>query len=184
LSPSNAEFQRIVTGGNEEYYMNSVADAMIPYLRASGIDFDRNDPEDTTQQIIAKSNSKYHDLHLALNMDSGVGELAGKIRGESAVHLTGSPGGTMAADIFAGNLKKIYPIPELVTVSSDRLNPELRDTNAPALMVVLGYRDNIEDAKWVIDHIDEIGRNLAMSLAEYLKVPFTEKAPPTESRWY
>lgn len=184
LSPSNAEFQRLFTGGNEEYYMNLVADAMIPYLRASGIDFDRNDPGDTTQQIIAKSNSKYHDLHLALNMETGVGDQAGKIRGESAVHLTGSPGGAAAADIFAKNLKAIYPIPELVTVTTDRMIPELRDTNAAALMVVLGYRDNSDDAKWVIDHIGEIGRNLAMSLAEYLKVPFAEKAPPSESRWY
>jgi N-acetylmuramoyl-L-alanine amidase len=111
---------------------------MIPYLRASGIDFDRNDPGDTIQQIIAKSNSKYHDLHLALNMETGVGDQAGKVRGESVVHLPESPGGTAAAEIFARNLKMIYPIPELVTVASDRLNPELRDTNAPALMVVLG----------------------------------------------
>jgi N-acetylmuramoyl-L-alanine amidase len=184
LSPSTEEYEPFVTGNNEEYYMNRVADAMIPYLRASGIDFDRNDPGDTTQQIIAKSNSKYHDLHLALNMETGVGDLAGKVRGESVVHLTGSPGGTAAAQIFARNLKTIYPIPELVTVASDRLNPELRDTDAAALMVVLGYRDNIEDAEWVIGHIDEIGRNLAMSLAEYLKVPFVEKAPTAESRWY
>lgn len=184
LSPSNQEFELFVTGGNEEYYMNRVADAMIPYLRASGIDFDRNDPGDTVQQIIAKSNSKYHDLHLVLNMGSGVGDLAGKVRGASAVHLTGSPGGTAAAEIFAKNLKTIYPIPELVTITSDRLNPELRDTDAPALMVVLGYRDNAEDVEWVTGHIDEIGRNLAMSLAEYLKVPFAEKAPTVESRWY
>lgn len=184
LSPSNSEYELFVTGGNEEYYMNRVADAMIPYLRASGIDFDRNDPGDTAQQIIAKSNSKYHDLHLVLNMGFGIGDLAGKVRGERTVHLTGSPGGTVAADIFAKNLKTIYPIPELVTVTSDRLSPELRDTNAAALIVELGYRDNIEDAEWVIGHIDELGRNLAMSLAEYLKVPFVEKAPTAESRWY
>ncbi len=184
LSPSTAEEQIFVTGGNEEYYMNLVADAMIPYLRASGIDFDRNDPGDTVQQIISKSNSKFYDLHLALNMKTGVRELAGKVRGESAVHLTGSPGGTAAAEIFAKNLKTIYPIPELVTIDSDRLNPELRDTNAAALMVELGYRDNIEDAEWVIGHIDEIGRNLAMSLAEYLKIPFAEKAPTAESWRY
>ena len=184
LSPSAAEYELLVTGGNEEYYMNLVADAMIPYLRASGIDFDRNDPGDTTQQIIAKSNSKYHDLHLELNMETGVGDLAGKGRGASAVHLTGSPGGTEAAEIFAKNLKNIYPIPDLVTVASDRMNPELRDTNAPALMVALGYRDNVEDAAWVINNIDMIGKNLAMSLAEYLKVPFVEKAPTAESWRY
>jgi hypothetical protein len=51
-------------------------------------------------------------------------------------------------------------------------------------MEVCGYLDNIEDAEWVIGHIDEIGRNLAMSLTQYLKVPFLEKASTAESRWY
>jgi N-acetylmuramoyl-L-alanine amidase len=176
LSPSPAEYQSFVTGGNEEYYMNLVADAMIPYLKATGIEFDRNNPEDTVQQIIKQSNSKYRDLHLILNMESGVGNLAGKARGEGAVYYTGSPGGKEAADIFADNLQTIYPIPELVTVTSDRLNPELRDVDAESLMVILGYRDNVKDATWVINNIDTIGRNLAMSLAEYLKVPFVEKA--------
>jgi N-acetylmuramoyl-L-alanine amidase len=108
-------------------------------------------------------------------METGVGDLAGKVRGENVVYLTGSPGGTAAADIFTKNLKTIYPIPELVTVASDRLNPELRDTNAAALMVELGYRDNVDDAAWVVNNIDVIGKNLAMSLAEYLRVPFVDK---------
>ncbi|MEL7656302.1 MAG: peptidoglycan hydrolase, partial [Bacillota bacterium] len=79
-----------------------------------------------------------------------------------------------AADIFARNLKKIYSIPELVTVTSDRRNQQLRDTDAVSLIAVLGYRDNIPDATWVINNIDPIAKNLAMSLAEYLKVPFVE----------
>ena len=39
LSPSTEEEQFFVTGNSEEYYMNLIADAMIPYLRASGIAF-------------------------------------------------------------------------------------------------------------------------------------------------
>ena len=39
LSPSAQEFKHYVDGGNEEYYMNLIADAMEPYLTASGIDF-------------------------------------------------------------------------------------------------------------------------------------------------
>jgi N-acetylmuramoyl-L-alanine amidase len=184
LSPSPEENQLFVTGNDEEYYMNLITDAMIPYLRASGIDFDRNDPGDTVPKIINKSNQKYHDLHLVLNMGFGVGEQAGKVRGEQAVHYTGSPGGKKAAEIFARNLKTIYPVPELVSVDSDRMNPELRETNAAALMVLLGYRDNVDDATWVTDHIDMIARNLAMSLAEYLKVPFVDQAPAATSRRY
>ena len=42
LSPSAQEFNHYVDGGNEEYYMNLIADAMEPYLTAGGIDFSRN----------------------------------------------------------------------------------------------------------------------------------------------
>jgi len=174
LSPSNQEQQRFITGNNEEYYMNLIADAMVPYLRASGISFDRNNPGESVQQIIQNANSNYYDLYLALNMESGVGDLAGKIRGESAVYYTGSPRGKVAAEIFADNLKNIYPYPQLVTVSSDRLNPELRDTDAVALFINLGYRDNVNDATWVINNIDTIAKNLAMSAAIFLNVPFVE----------
>ena len=175
LSPSPHESEPFVIGNNEEYYMNQIVDAMIPYLRASGIDFDRNDPGDAIQQIIAKSNAKYRDLHLMLEMETGIGDLAGKVRGEKVIYYTGSPGGSKASVIFADNLKKIFPIPELVTIDSNRIDPENRDVDAVTVKTMLGYRDNIEDATWVINNINTIGRNLAMSIAEYLKVPFVEK---------
>ena len=44
LSPSTQEFNPYVTTGNEEYWMNQIADRMEPYLLASGIGFTRNDP--------------------------------------------------------------------------------------------------------------------------------------------
>lgn len=50
LSPSLQEYNPYIDGGNEEYYMNLIADAMEPYLRASGIDFRRNDPDMTLSQ--------------------------------------------------------------------------------------------------------------------------------------
>ena len=66
LSPSLQEYNPYIDGGNEEYYMNLIADAMEPYLRASGIDFKRNDPDMTLSQAIADSNKGNHDLHLAM----------------------------------------------------------------------------------------------------------------------
>ena len=37
LSPSTQENNYYVTGGTEEYYMNRLADAMVPYLVSNGI---------------------------------------------------------------------------------------------------------------------------------------------------
>ena len=62
LSPSLQEYNPYVDGGNEEYYMNLVADAIEPYLLASGIEFDRNSPEMTLSQAIRDSNNSANDL--------------------------------------------------------------------------------------------------------------------------
>ena len=62
LSPSTQEFNTYVTGNSEEYYANLIADAMVPYLRASNIDFIRNDPGGTVSDSIANSNANAIDF--------------------------------------------------------------------------------------------------------------------------
>ena len=57
LSPSTQEFNPYVTTGNEEYWMNRLADAMEPMLTASGIQFDRNTPDMTAASSIRASNA-------------------------------------------------------------------------------------------------------------------------------
>ena len=65
LSPSTQEYNIYRSGdGSEEYYMNLIADAMIPYLDATGIEYTRNSPADSVSSIIAQSNSGNYDLHL------------------------------------------------------------------------------------------------------------------------
>ena len=64
LSPSLQEYNPYVDGGNEEYYMNLIADAMEPYLNSSGIQFTRNEPSQKLSQAIAQSNAGNYDLHL------------------------------------------------------------------------------------------------------------------------
>ena len=44
LSPSTQENNLYVSGGTEEEWMNRLADAMVPYLTASGIQYVRNPP--------------------------------------------------------------------------------------------------------------------------------------------
>ena len=51
---------------------------------------------------------------------------------------------------------------------------ELRRTEAPAVLVEVAYHDNWEDANWIINNIEAIGRNLALSVADILGVPFVE----------
>ncbi len=82
--------------------------------------------------------------------------------------------GKAAAEIFANNLKLIYPYPELVKTVPTTTLAELRRTKIPAVLVEVAYHDNTEDANWIISSIEEIAENLSLSLADVLGVPFVE----------
>ena len=78
LSPSVQQYNPYINGlGSEEYYMNLIADAMEPYLDASGITYTRNDPDDTLSQAIALSNAGSYDFHLALHSNASPANIAG-----------------------------------------------------------------------------------------------------------
>lgn len=174
LSPSVQEFNPYINGGNEEYYMNLIADAMMPYLTASGIDVTRNNPRDTLAEIIEQSNEKAYDLHLALHSNAAPPTMPGALQGPDVYYYAYSDDGRKAAGIFADNLKVIYPNPNLVTVIPNTTLPEIRRTNAPAVLVETAYHDNYDDAEWIKNNIASIARTLALSVTEYLGVPFSE----------
>jgi N-acetylmuramoyl-L-alanine amidase len=104
LSPSTQEFNPYVIGGNEEYYMNLIADAMEPYLYASGINFTRNTPDMTAATSITQSNMGNYDLHLALHSNA-TGSGDGSRRGSEVYYYPTSEEGNRAAEIIANNLK-------------------------------------------------------------------------------
>ncbi|MEG1930971.1 MAG: N-acetylmuramoyl-L-alanine amidase [Anaerovorax sp.] len=172
LSPSLQEFNKYVNGGNEEYYMNLIADAMIPYLRANQISFTRNNPTDTLSKVIAQSNAGNYDLHLALHSNSSPENLSGVLQGPDVYYYTYSEDGQRAAYIIADNLKDIYPDPGLVTTVPNTSLAELRRVKAPAVLVEIAYHDNDADAQWIKDNINGIAANLVLSLTEYFGIPF------------
>ena len=161
LSPSLQEYNPYIDGGNEEYYMNLIADAMEPYLRASGIDFRRNDPDMTLSQAIADSNKGNHDLHLAIHSNA------------APEGPTGS-NGKRFAEILQKNYKDIYPEPNDVDIIPTTSLAEVRRTKSPSALIEVAYHDNPEEAQWIRDNINAIGRNLAKSVAEYFNMPFVE----------
>lgn len=177
LSPSLQEYNPYEGGGNEEYYMNVIADEMLPYLRASGIAVSRNSPEQTLAQAIGQSNAGNYDLHLALHSNAAPPALAGRIKGADVYYYAGSAQSRRAADIIAENFRRIYPNPAAVKTVSNTSLAELRRTRAPAVLIEVAYHDNPEDAQWIRDNTQEIARNLVQSLTEYFGIPFVEPRP-------
>jgi len=183
LSPSTQEYNPYYDGqGSEEYYMNLIADYMEPYLTASGISFGRNDPNQRVNGAIAESNAGNYDLHLALHSNASSPSNAGGQRGIDVYYFENSGAGKRAADIIANNLKAIYPEPDRVRAVPNRSFAELRLTRAPAVLAELGYHDNAEDAEWIRANLQSMARVLAMSVAQFLNVPF--RAPDNSGGVY
>ncbi len=90
LSPSLQEYNLYVNGGTEEEITNLIADAMEPYLLASGIEFTRNRPEMSLGEAIAASNAGNYDLHFAIHSNAAPESLAGKLQGVDAYYFYNS----------------------------------------------------------------------------------------------
>ncbi len=178
LSPSTQEFNPYNGGGNEELYMNLVADEMEPYLAASGIQFVRNTPQMTAASSIAASNSGNYDLHLALHSNATASG-NGTVRGSEVYYYPSSVSGKRFADIVAKNLRLIYPLPDRVrTVPTTSLG-EVSRTKAPGVLIEFAYHDNAQDAQWIRDNTELIAANVVLSLTEYFGIPFNTPQPIT-----
>ena len=172
LSPSTQEFNPYITEGNEEYWMNLLADQMQPYLHASGINTVRNDPDAGAAGAIRLSNQSDYDFHLALHSNAAPPALAGQLRGVDFYYYPASAAGLRMANILVDNIKPVYPLPERVQARPTTAIGEVRRTRAPSVLAELGYHDNVEDANWLTGNLDEIAQALSLGVTEYFGLPF------------
>ncbi|MGD9568481.1 MAG: N-acetylmuramoyl-L-alanine amidase [Sedimentibacter sp.] len=168
LSPSTQEYNMFVTGaGSEEYFMNLITDAIIPYLQQYGIDYYRNTPEMTAGSSLRDSNSKNVDFHIAIHSNASGEEQAGRNRGTIIFYYPGSTEGQRMAELLVQNFKEIYPLPNQVTATTTTSLGEVSRTTAPSVLIEVAFHDNVEDANWIQNNIDPIGKAIADSINEF-----------------
>ena len=172
LSPSTQEYNPYVNYGDEETWMNALADAMEPYLRASGVNVTRNAPSETVSGSIRRSNTGNYDFHLALHSNAAPAALAGRLRGIDLYYYPGRTEAERMTGLLQETLEVVYPLPERVRSVTSTSLAEIRDTKAPAVLAELGYHDNLEDALWIQGNLDEIARALVLAVTEYFSLPF------------
>lgn len=181
LSPSTQDYNPYVTTGNEEYWMNALADLMTPYLHSSGINVARNDPSANAANSIRLSNAGRYDFHLALHSNASPEQTAGQNRGVDVYYFPSSEAGLRMANILVDRLKEVYPLPELVRALPTTLLGEVRRTKAPSVLAELGYHDNFEDADWLTENLEAVAAALSEGVTEYFGVPFITPTEPVES---
>ncbi len=177
LSPSTQEWNKYAGKGNEEQWMNLLADKMEPYLLSSGIEFTRNDPARNVTGAIEDSNGGEYDVHLALHTNAGGGQYAGMLRGIDIYYSPYSEWSRQLAIIIANNFEPVYPIPSKVNTVPTTSLAEVTRTKTVAVLCELGYHDNPEDEKWIKENLDTIARTMVISLCDYFGIPFVEAGP-------
>lgn len=168
LSPSTQEFNQYFSGGNEEYYMNLLADIVERNLLQQGVAVVRNNPDLPLASAIEESNAGNYDLHLALHSNASPEQFAGKLQGTDIYYYPGSTKAKEFAEILAENMKEIYPNPRLVNARSTTELGELQFTKAPAVLAEVAYHDNPNDEMWIKENLTEIGNTIADTVIEYL----------------
>ena len=172
LSPSTQEFNPYITEGNEELWMNRLADQMEPYLHASGVNTVRNDPEAGAAGAIRLSNQGSYDFHLALHSNASPEALSGQQRGVDFYYYPSSAAGLQMANILVDNIRPVYPLPERVQARPSTAIGEVRRTKAPSVLAELGYHDNADDANWLTGNLDAVAQALSVGVTEYFGLPF------------
>ncbi|MBQ9371197.1 MAG: N-acetylmuramoyl-L-alanine amidase [Thermoguttaceae bacterium] len=172
LSPSN-QINNIGYGDyhSEKERMNEVADVVEPILKAQGIKVYRNDPKKTIREYTDEANELGVDLYFAIHSNaSGAG---GKARGTEAwCHRKGGEGERFAKRIL-DNLMTIYKGPnrgvkEGYNRFGDRPMHEPAAPKCASVLVEIAFHDNEEDATWIMDNIEPIGKALARAVLEHL----------------
>ena len=171
LSPSTQTYNPYATNGNEQLWMNRLADEMQPWLSASGVTVTRNDPDGSAAMSIRDSNAGDYDFHLALHSNASPEATAGQNRGIDIYYSPSSEAGLRMANIIVDNLRPLYPLPERVRALPTTVIGEVRRTKAPAVLAELGYHDNVLDESWLIGNLDAVAKALAESVTEYFGLP-------------
>ncbi len=175
LSPSNQKSNigvKSVGYTNEREMMNKVTDVVEEVLKANGVKVYRNNPDENMKIWLTESRDVKSDLHLAIHSNGSAGH---NMEGmEIYVHEEISPAYSVAQTIY-NNLFSLYQesgrtVGRGVLFARGRMG-EVHPLNIKmGVLIEIAYHDNKDDAKWIVDNINEIGTSIANSVLKYFQV--------------
>lgn len=113
LSPSIQPYNKYLTEGDEQYWMNRIADDMVPMLEQNGINVVRNTPNTSLGQAIRESNAGNYDLHLALHSNAGRQIWRGSCAGRMCTIIRTALPASARRSLLPMNCGKFTPTPTL-----------------------------------------------------------------------
>ena len=177
LSPSSQTGNRYAYGDtNEAVQCCRIADACRIALERCGFEV-RCDKTHTMEERVAESNSWGADLHVAIHTNAYNGKVAGT---RMFAYSKPSESWNCALAVF-DRLAPITP----GTSENLKTYPGLYELRLPKKLAIyceVDFHDVPDVARWIIDHVSEIGEAICRGICDYYKV--TYKEPGTEPLYH
>ena len=170
LTPSNQPENRYAYGGtNEMVQCGKIAEACKKALERNGFEV-RIAHQVSLEEKVSKSNEWGADLHVPIHTNA----FNGKVKGTRLFCYSISGNGYKACKAIMETLSPIVP-GESDGISERQDLYEIVGTVAPVAYIEAGFHDNVDEAKWIVSHITELGEAIANGICKYYNV--AEKAP-------
>lgn len=167
LSPSSQEENRYAVGQtNEAEQCRKIALALAQELERMGFAVKTDvTPGKTMYDRVAQSNAWGADAHIPIHSNAFNGKVAG-FRGFG--YDTTGEGYQLAGAI----MKRLAPV---MPGTSDGLSAqpqlyEIRATHAPCAYLEIGFHDNPQEARFILEHTQEIARAICLGICDHYGV--------------
>ena len=170
LSPSNQTDNAYAYGNtNEAVQCGKIAEACKKALERSGVKVGINHYGTLYEKCYA-SDVFEADLHVPIHTNA----FNKSVTGTRIFCYSISGEGYKASKAIFDTLAPITP-GQSENVSTNPELYEIRNVNAPAAYIECEFHDNLQSAKWIVEHTKEIGEAIAKGICNYLGITFVNE---------
>lgn len=165
-----------VSGYVESATNKKINDITERELKRHGVETMRNISGDTFTQRTDRSNAWGADSHSCSHTNANNGQVKGITYIGCLDPTNASLKSTKLANICAAEVRKAFP-ERTVKVVTYTFH-EVTKTHAPCVYFEWGFHDNLEDCKWILAHIEDIGIVQAKGHLAYFGIAYAPIVVP------
>lgn len=174
VSPSDQDGNLYAVGNtNEMVQCQKISTALVAALKRCGFEAMDNQ-KDTMEERVAESNRWGADLHIPVHTNAFDGSVMGTRL--MAYDLTGD--GYQACQSIMKTLAPITP-GESDSITARPGLYEIRAAGAPTVYIEVAFHDNPAEARWIIDHIEDIAEAICKGVCDYYGYAYVAPAAGT-----
>ena len=175
ISPSSQPENEYAYGNtNEQAQCNKIALATVKALKRCGFEAKTN-TNGTMYSRASESNEWGADAHIPIHTNAATRNVKG-------TRLFSYDNKNEGYKICVSVMETLAPITPGTSDSITSANfYEITATNAPCCYVEVAFHDNVEEAKWIVEHTDEIAEAITKGLCNYYGVKYVAPSATTQS---